>query len=109
MKSRAPLALMEQIVMVLVFALAAAICLQAFVASGKLSRQAEERGRAVVEAQNMAEALKYDGCVSYLRERNGNTGTEVFYNADWEAVPADAKDIAYCAAFRYVDGESAGL
>ena len=33
MKSKAPLALMEQMVMILVFALAAALCLQAFVKS----------------------------------------------------------------------------
>ena len=39
MKSRAPLALMEQMVMLLVFALAAALCLQAFVRSDNISRQ----------------------------------------------------------------------
>ena len=39
MKSKAPLALMEQMVMLLVFALAAALCLQAFVQSDRLSRE----------------------------------------------------------------------
>lgn len=34
MRSKAPLALMEQMVMVLVFALAAALCLQAFALGG---------------------------------------------------------------------------
>ncbi len=37
MKSKAPLVLMEQIIMLLVFALAAAICLQAFIKADALS------------------------------------------------------------------------
>ena len=44
MKSRAPLALMEQTVMVLVFALAAALCLRAFVLADGISRQVEATG-----------------------------------------------------------------
>ena len=39
MRSKAPLALMEQMVMVLVFALAAALCLQAFALADRISRQ----------------------------------------------------------------------
>ena len=58
MKSKAPLVLMEQLVMVLVFALSAAVCLQVFALSGSLSRTCEARDRAAVIAQNAAEALK---------------------------------------------------
>ena len=58
MRSKAPLALMEQLVMVLVFALAAALCVQAFVLSDQTSRRNEARDRAVLEAQNAAEELK---------------------------------------------------
>ena len=47
MRSKAPLAMMEQMVMLLVFALAAALCLQAFVKSDQLSQQGEVRDRAV--------------------------------------------------------------
>ena len=47
---------MEQIVMLLVFALAAAVCLRVFVLSGNLSRQGEIRGNAVTAVQNAAEA-----------------------------------------------------
>lgn len=61
MKSKAPLALMEQLVMVLVFALAAALCVQAFFASDRMSRQGEARDRAVLLAQNTAEYLKEYG------------------------------------------------
>ncbi|MBE5766410.1 MAG: hypothetical protein E7335_04470 [Clostridiales bacterium] len=58
MKSKAPLALMEQLVMILVFALAAALCLQIFVLSGNLSVTSETRDRAVTAVQNTAETLK---------------------------------------------------
>ena len=58
MKSKAPLALMEQVIMLLVFALAAAMCLQIFILSDKMSRNCEARDRAVIEVQNMAETLK---------------------------------------------------
>ena len=51
MKSKAPLALMEQMVMLLVFALAAALCLQAFVQSDRLSRESEARAHAAVLCQ----------------------------------------------------------
>ena len=51
MKSKAPLALMEQIVMLLVFALAAALCLQAFVKSEQTSRDSQSRGNAALSVQ----------------------------------------------------------
>lgn len=58
MKSKAPLALMEQMIMILVFALAAALCLRAFVSADSLSRQRELRDRALTEGQSMAELVK---------------------------------------------------
>lgn len=59
MRSKTPLVLMEQLVMVLVFALAAALCLQAFVLAQRISRQNELRDGAVTTAQTMAETLKH--------------------------------------------------
>ena len=61
MKSKAPLALMEQIIMVLVFAVAATACVRVFVYSSQLSRRAAVKDAAIVEAQNTAEALKCCG------------------------------------------------
>lgn len=61
MRNKAPLALMEQIVMVGVFALAAALCVQVFVLSDRVSRQSEVRDRALLLAQNAAEELKSVG------------------------------------------------
>lgn len=58
MRSKAPLAMMEQIVMLLVFALAAALCLQAFVKSDQASKASEARDHAAVLCQNGAESLR---------------------------------------------------
>ena len=63
MRSKTPLALMEQVVMVLVFALAAALCLQVFVFSNQMSEKNRDTDRAVVLAQNTAELLKACGGV----------------------------------------------
>ena len=71
MRSKTPLALMEQVVMVLVFALAAALCLQVFAVSNQVSRRNEAMDRAVLEAQNAAEAIKAAGNIHILQEAMG--------------------------------------
>ena len=58
MKSKASLVLMEQLVMLLVFALAAALCLRMFVLSDRKSLDFEARDYAVLEVQNAAETVK---------------------------------------------------
>lgn len=58
MKNKASLVLMEQLLMVLVFALAAALCLQAFAGADTISRQTQRQDEAVLIAQNAAELLK---------------------------------------------------
>lgn len=60
MRSKAPLTLIEQTVMILVFALAAALCLQVFVWADGKSRDNAARDHALLCAQNAAETLK--GC-----------------------------------------------
>ena len=57
MKNKATLSLIEQIIMILVFALSAAISLKIFAYSDSLSREKTDRDRAVLWAQNAAEAL----------------------------------------------------
>lgn len=57
-RSKAPLALMEQVIMILVFALASAVCLQAFVYSDRLSRADEQRQNAMAKAQQVTEYCK---------------------------------------------------
>lgn len=61
MKSKAPLALMEQMVMLLVFALGAALCLQAFVKSDAISLMSQAKSNACLAAQNAAECIRYSG------------------------------------------------
>ena len=58
MKSKAPLALIELVIMVLIFALAAALCLQAFVWSHQQSETMALRDEAVLAVQNGAELIK---------------------------------------------------
>lgn len=60
MKTRSPLVLMEQLIMVTVFALTAAICLRMFVLSDQISRRSSAVDRAVLEAQTIAEQIKHD-------------------------------------------------
>ena len=61
MKNKTTLLLMELLLMVLVFALASAICLKVFVRSHEISEQTQNRSRAVLAAQNAAEAVKACG------------------------------------------------
>lgn len=61
MKHKASLLLMEQLVMILVFALAAALCLQVFARAEGISQETARRDEAVVLAQNAAELLKATG------------------------------------------------
>ncbi len=58
MKNKGILTLIELTVMLAVFALAAALCLQAFAQTDRISRQAEATDRAVSLAQNAAELLQ---------------------------------------------------
>ena len=61
MRSKAHLVLMEQLVMVLVFALAAAVCLRLFVGAENIAMETARQDEAVIVAQNAAELLKA-GC-----------------------------------------------
>lgn len=61
MKNRAFLVLMEQLIMVLVFSVAAAACLGLFVRAGRTAGETARLGEAVILAQNAAETLKASG------------------------------------------------
>lgn len=88
MKSKAPLALMEQLVMLLVFALAAALCLQMFVLSDGKSLDYEARDYGILEVQNAAETVKMNygdlaACVqSYGGELQGDRWV-LGYDSQW--------------------------
>ena len=89
MKSKAPLALMEMLIMVAVFAFAAALCVSVFVKSSIYSAEGAARDRAVVEAENAAELIRYyDGDLNAAAKVLGGEGSEealtVAYDADWK-------------------------
>ena len=91
MRSKSPLALMEQLVMVLVFALAAALCVQAFVLADGRSQQTVDRDHALLEAQNVAETLKscrgdYQEAAELCRGTWDGADLKIFYDENWQIV-----------------------
>ena len=88
-RSKAPLALMGQLLVVLFFAVAAAICLQAFAKSEIISEQSENRDQASRICQNAAETLKsvYGDLDAAKLVIGGNVSGDsltVRYNHKWE-------------------------
>ncbi len=95
MKSKAPLSLMEQLVMLLVFALAAALCLQVFVFSAQTSRWCEARDHAVTEVQNAAEMVKVSRgdlrqCASMLGGTADDHTWQIGYDENWNISTTNA-------------------
>lgn len=95
MRSKAPLALMEQMVMLLVFALAAALCLQAFVKSDAISAESEAKDRAAIAAQNAAESIRHKegdvgAALSAAAEQLGGTYEQgmlwIDYDENWDVL-----------------------
>lgn len=98
MKNKAPLTMIEQVIMLLVFALAAALCLQAFTAANQSSKAYAARDRAATQAQSTAEALKHTGgdyeeaaqlMGGFLRDGS----LTVCYDENWQL--SDAPEITY--------------
>lgn len=89
MRSKAPLALIEQVVMLLVFALAAVLCLWAFVWADTQSKETADRDQALIQAQSAAEVLKHcDGdCAAAAAICGGTWDGGVWtirYDDDWQ-------------------------
>ena len=78
-RSKAPLSLMEQLIMVFVFAFAAAICLQAFVYSDRLSKDGTMEETAAIRATEVIETVKaYHGDLQKAADKlQGETGEGV--------------------------------
>ena len=83
MKSKATLFLMEQLVMILVFALAAALCLGVFARADAMSRQLARRDEAVILARNAAELLK--ACMESVMQLEVPLKTDITTGGDWRA------------------------
>lgn len=101
--SRSTLVLMEQIIMVLVFALAAALCVQVFVYASVQSRRNDQRDRAVELAQSAVETMKHSGGsvsqahTAAMEALGGQLQQDVwvvYYDADWQET-ADTANYTY--------------
>lgn len=85
---KSTLSLMELAVMVMIFALAAVLCLRAFVWADGHSRLSEQRDRAAFCAQTAAEVMKnYRGDAAAVCEElsAAEEGTEIvaYYDSSW--------------------------
>lgn len=123
MRSKAPLAMMEQIVMLAVFALAAALCLQAFVKSDQMSKDSQARDRAMTVCQSAAEAVRHSGGdlekaaellgVSYEYAFDSyDQSLALGYDKDWNFFsegPYLGKDVTGLVTIRPIDSGVDGL
>lgn len=118
-REKTPLVLMEQLAMLLVFALAAAVCLRIFVASDQLSRRLQERDHAALLCQNTAELLQSNGgdVEDALTQVSGAApgqregfGYFASYGPGWsEFVPDRIRSASYTLQVRELDGGVPGL
>lgn len=90
MKNKASLLLMEQLVMILVFAIAAALCLQVFAKAEAISTENARRDQAVILARNAAELLKATDGDAEAAEALGEDGYRVTVDSLPEPVPGMA-------------------
>lgn len=98
MKNKAFLPIFELIIMLGIFATAAALCLSAFARSNASSRAAENLDRAVEAAENAAEMIKYTrGDLEYAAELlSGKTrsgSVVIAFDSDWN--PTDAENAVF--------------
>ncbi len=110
-ESKAPLVLMEQVIMLLVFALVSAVCIQAFALARTTSIRMSDRDHAMNISQTLAETVK--ACSGNTEEICGQLdgamdGEQLvfYYDSDWKEVSAAAD-----ASFRttFVPEESDGF
>lgn len=103
-RSKAPLSLMEQLIMILVFAFAAAVCLQAFVYSDRLSKDGTVRETAAMRATEVIETCKaYHGDMKKAADAlgaqlipssdGGGDSIEMIYQDDELKVIIDAGEV----------------
>ncbi len=91
MTKKSVLQLMELLIMVLVFALSACICVRCFVYADQLSRQQEQKTQAMLVAQNAAELLKAESgdlekAVAQMGGSYQGDCWQLPMNGSWDAV-----------------------
>lgn len=115
MKQKASLILIEQMIMLLVFALAAAICLRAFVWANSRSAHIVATDKAVVLAQSAAEAIRNHGgdpqqallaAAQQLQGEYRGECLQIRYDSDWNITQTGG---VYCLTAAETDASVAGL
>lgn len=111
MKKNASLALIEQAVMLLVLAIAAALCLKAFVWADTQSLHYSNRDRAITQLQSAADVLKFHkGDLTAAAQAHGGTldGDQwvIALNQDWNQ--AASGDYRICATLLDCDTDYLG-
>ena len=87
---RSSLFLMELMIAILFFSLASAVCVQLFVKSHLLTREAAELNQAVSQAQSAAEVIRTTDCSSsavseFLPDAVVDThGFRLYYDSEWD-------------------------
>lgn len=112
MKSKAPLMLIEQMILLAVFAFAAALCMQAFVKSDAISKRSEARDQAVVLVETAAETLRHNS--GDIEKTASELGAEVYDNSftisyDENMEKSDADENAYTLKAQLMPSSTAGL
>jgi len=100
MRSKAPLAVIEQVIMLLVFALAAAVCLRGFAWADSTSRHNRNCDLALVQAQNAAAILQNNGgdlaaAAEIMGGRVEGQCWGIHYNKQWEQTDGEGAFILF--------------
>ncbi len=96
MKNKAALTMIELVLMLSVFAAAAALCMGALMWAGETSERCSDRDQALLQAQNAAQVLKscggdLDKAAELFGGANTPEGWIVHYNGDWEQAEENGK------------------
>lgn len=94
MKNKSYLSLLEQLFMILIFALASALCLRGFYLANKMSKDREVLDNGVFSAQNAAELLKstkgdLESCATSLGGFAEKDALTVFFDSNGHAVNSE--------------------
>lgn len=117
-RAKAPLILMEQLAMLLIFALSAAVCLRVFAWSQQLSQLTRDRDDAALLCQNTAETLRTQNgdATGALTEISGvqpgyrdGFGYFIRYGEDWTALGEESRTCRYTLRVRELDSGLPGL
>lgn len=98
-RSKNPLALMEQVIMILVFAMAAAICVKAFVTARNMSVQSVQRSHASSICQTAADVIKstrgdIDSLCDYFDVCIEKEVLRAYYDDEWKM--SDKAEASFC-------------